>query len=251
LLDAPGFLPRIDILPATATQLLASEYANRDPAFVTDPALELARSLTVPIRGQLLAARPLWDALPSAAPELAEARDICTDDHWDGLPLDLNDVDLKARPVSLLANSSSHLAEVVKCIQHFAQPSDLSLLAAATQLSELRQQIEAAIAATGAYQRGLAQATRDMRIGARTVHTLFREANLVSVSPVAAFDVASLQAGSGAPSLRHESVGGGLRFTIVSTVQVTLGYSVNLQHQQTEGRGALFGSLEILDIFGR
>ena len=251
LLDAPGFLARIDVLPVTATQLLAAEYANRDPAFFTDPGLEQARSLTVPIREQLLTARPLWDALPPTPPELAEARDICTEDQWDGLPLDLNDVDLNTRPVSLLANSSSHLAEVVKCIQRFAQPSDLSLLAAGTQLSALRQEIEAAITATGAYQRGLAQATRDMRIGARTVHTLFREANLVSVGLVVAFDVASLQAGSGAPSVRRESAGGGIRFTVVSTVRVTLGYSVNLQRQPTEGRGALFASFEILDVFGR
>jgi hypothetical protein len=53
---------------------------------------------------------------------------------------------------------------------------------------------------------------------------------------------------SGLPARRY-SLGGGLRLSLASTVRFTAGYAANLNRQPHEGRGALFASLDILDIF--
>jgi hypothetical protein len=83
------------------------------------------------------------------------------------------------------------------------------------------------------------------------VHALdvaFREMNLAAVSPVAMFDAAHISPQlPGVPTMRY-GIGPGIRFSIVS-FQVTLGYSFNPNPQPTEKRGALFFSMDVIDLF--
>jgi hypothetical protein len=72
--------------------------------------------------------------------------------------------------------------------------------------------------------------------------------NLAAVSPVAMFDAAHISPQlPGVPTMRY-GIGPGIRFSIVS-FQVTLGYSFNPNPQPTEKRGALFFSMDVIDLF--
>src|SRR4029077_18425211 len=120
------------------------------------------------------------------------------------------------------------------------------LTASASKLSVLRKSIDEAVQATQIHARASDKAKKDMAVGSRTIRTLFHEANLISLSPTLVFDAASIgPAVPGKPSTRY-GVGGGARFTILSTLRLTFGYAVNLQRQAGEGPGALFASMEIL-----
>jgi hypothetical protein len=82
----------------------------------------------------------------------------------------------------------------------------------------------------------------------RALDVAFREMNLAAVSPVAMFDAAHIGPQMpGVPTMRY-GVGPGVRFSVVS-FQVTLGYSFNPNPQPTEKRGALFFSMDVIDLF--
>jgi hypothetical protein len=83
----------------------------------------------------------------------------------------------------------------------------------------------------------------------RAMDVAFREMNLAAVSPVLLFDVARLGA-TGQPSLLRYGLGGGMRLSIVS-MDLTLGYAANMNggRRRGEGRGALFVSMDVADLF--
>lgn len=89
----------------------------------------------------------------------------------------------------------------------------------------------------------------DVDYTARILDVTFRELNMVSVSPVAMFDVARIgpRTASGYGGTRY-GVGGGLRLSIVS-LDLTAGYSWNAKWRAGEGRGAFVFSLDVSDIF--
>ena len=80
--------------------------------------------------------------------------------------------------------------------------------------------------------------------GKRIVDALFDYVNIVAVSPVVVFDTSRI----GPNAVRH-SAGGGIRFTMVSTVSFTMGWATNLGRQPGESRGAFFFSTEFRDLF--
>lgn len=81
------------------------------------------------------------------------------------------------------------------------------------------------------------------------LNTIFRELNIVSISPVAMFDVARIgpQTTPGLKGARY-GIGAGLRFSLV-TFDLTMGYSWNPTRQRGEGRGAFVFSMDISDLF--
>jgi hypothetical protein len=83
----------------------------------------------------------------------------------------------------------------------------------------------------------------------RTMGALFRELNIVSVSPFAMFDMARIGSsfGNNFGGFRY-GVGGGVRFSL-ATLDVSLGYSLNPSPKSFERRGAFFFSLDIYDLF--
>jgi hypothetical protein len=92
-------------------------------------------------------------------------------------------------------------------------------------------------------------ARRDIGYLEKTLDVLFREMNLVAVSPVLLFDAARL---GPAPTRDFGGVryglGAGARFSLV-TLDVTAGYAWNLNRRPGEGRGAFVFALEISDLF--
>ena len=83
----------------------------------------------------------------------------------------------------------------------------------------------------------------------RVLGVLFREANLVAVSPVLMFDAARLRVAEVPDSNRFRyGVGGGVRFSLIN-VDFTAGYSINPNRRLNEPRGALVLRMDINDLF--
>ena len=89
------------------------------------------------------------------------------------------------------------------------------------------------------------KASADIAFVRRTLSTLFHDLDIFSASPVAVFDAAWVEAAG------HNRIGpgAGVRLELASTVNFTLGYAWNIHPQFTEGRGAVFFSINVRDLF--
>ena len=92
------------------------------------------------------------------------------------------------------------------------------------------------------------KSARQLAYPKRVFDTIIHDLNLWSVSPVFAFDTARIwpEASSG-KGLRY-GVGGGIRVTLVSHANLTVGYARNLHRDPKEGSGALFFSISITEL---
>jgi hypothetical protein len=82
-----------------------------------------------------------------------------------------------------------------------------------------------------------------------TLNTLLYDVNLYSLSPVFVFDAATIgPKRSGFGRVRYGS-GLGIKLELANSVNFTAGYAWNLKRRQGEGRGNLFFSLSLRDLF--
>jgi hypothetical protein len=93
------------------------------------------------------------------------------------------------------------------------------------------------------------KAANDIAFVKRTLNTLFKDLNIFSVGPVAVFDAASIGPARGALGGSRIGPGGGIRLELASYVNFTLGYAWNVNRQPGEGKGALFFSIGVRDLF--
>ena len=93
------------------------------------------------------------------------------------------------------------------------------------------------------------KASSDIAFVNRTLNTLFKDLNIFSVSPVAVFDAAWIGPAKGALGGNRIGPGGGIRLELASYVNFTLGYAWNVNRQPGEGKGALFFSIGVRDLF--
>lgn len=95
------------------------------------------------------------------------------------------------------------------------------------------------------------KAEQSMKFPREVIRATFDELKVVSVAPLATFDMARI--GPNLPSVRavRYSPGGGIRFIVASSVSFDLGYAWNLQPRPWEGRGALFFGIRFLNLFGK
>jgi hypothetical protein len=99
-------------------------------------------------------------------------------------------------------------------------------------------------------QKAAAQkAANDIAFVKRTLNTLFKDLNIFSVGPVAVFDAASIGPARGGLGGSRIGPGGGIRLELASSVNFTLGYAWNVNRQPGEGKGALFVSIGVRDLF--
>jgi len=93
------------------------------------------------------------------------------------------------------------------------------------------------------------KANRDVAFTGRTLDVIFRELNLVSVSPLVVFDVARIgPAADPRYAKPRYGLGGGVRFSLV-TLDLDIGYSSNPNPLPGERRGAWVFSLNMNDLF--
>ena len=90
-------------------------------------------------------------------------------------------------------------------------------------------------------------ADEDMKLVAATLDAFINELNWLAVSPVVIFDAARLVPDKA--GMRY-GVGGGVRLSVVN-FNVTVGYAFNPTRQPGEGRGAMFFSMDVTDVFRR
>lgn len=250
LLAQPDFMQRIDATPNTARGLLASAYANLDPEFANDPGLEPARAELAVIRKVVEEVTPAWEALEATVPEARkEEYEVCTDDHVGQILLDVEDVEARKVSVNLLGNRTGNLPKTAECLKVFSGATGDALARGAAALGESRARIERVIEGTDTFRRAAARAGADMALAERTIRTLFHEVNLYSVSPVFAFDAAQIGPRVAGVQARRYGVGGGVRVSIASTLNLTIGYAVNVDRRVGEPRGALFTALDVVDVF--
>jgi len=89
----------------------------------------------------------------------------------------------------------------------------------------------------------------DIGYSARALDVVFRELNLIEVSPVLMFDAARIgpQTSPGYGNFRY-GVGPAVRFSLV-TLDFTAGYSFNVNRKPAESRGSFVFSMTISDLF--
>jgi hypothetical protein len=108
-----------------------------------------------------------------------------------------------------------------------------------------------AIKAWNAIPLAAAEKKTDFDIGysVRALDVVFRELNLIEVSPVLMFDAARIgpKTSPGFGNFRY-GLGPAMRFSIV-TLDFTAGYSFNLNRMPAERRGAFVFSMTISDLF--
>lgn len=127
--------------------------------------------------------------------------------------------------------------------------NDTTIASAATALSAVAGNLQAEMASID-QQAAANKASSDMSYVRRTLGTILKEMNVASLSPVLAFDVAHLgPAGSAAYEGTRYGVGGGIRFSLVSTASFTIGYSRNPNPRPGEGTGAFFFSFTTRNLF--
>lgn len=144
----------------------------------------------------------------------------------------------------------NRLAKVMTCVTMLNETlgSDASIAAVSTNLDGIRSKMEAAFGAIDQSQ-AESRAKAEMAFTRRTLSTLFNEVNLYSVGPLFLFDVAKLGSGSsGFGELRY-GPGAGLRVEFASAAHFTAGYAWNIKPRPGEGRGTLFFSLGLRDLF--
>jgi hypothetical protein len=145
---------------------------------------------------------------------------------------------------------------VVENIRNLQKPlTDAGLLQDAThldmdakELSALQVQIKTGLKkiATPVVE---SKANQDIAYTARTLDVIFRELNIVAISPVLMFDAARIGDKEQAKlSETRYGLGTGIKFSLV-TMDVTAGYSWNLRKRPGESRGAFVFSLDISDLF--
>ena len=93
------------------------------------------------------------------------------------------------------------------------------------------------------------KAANDIAFVNRTLNTLFKDMNIFSISPVAVFDSAWIGPGKGPLGGNRIGPGAGIRLELASYVNFTLGYAWNVNRQPGEGKGAIFFSIGVRDLF--
>ena len=244
----PEFARQMDGELKTATNFLQPDYAAKDPHFVAMVArLPELRSELALLKASVSAAKQVsGDALKTefksceSAINMADRRAESATESKGGAKYGLVAALL---PVDEDRLNRVHAACGVQLNSHLSNPAIAGQSAA---LDSIRadmernfQQIDQALATQ--------KAEADMRYVKRTLNVFLHELNLFSVSPVAVFDVARI--GPSGPQIgTRYAAGGGLRFTLVSNVDFTVGYAANPIRRSGEGPGALFFSMHFKDV---
>ncbi len=111
------------------------------------------------------------------------------------------------------------------------------------RLSQLTPEIQASFGAINEKAASV-RAALDMSFTRRTLGFILQDMNIISISPALIFDVAHL--GPGGET--RFGVGGGIRISLVSSVNMTAGYAWNPTRRSGEGPGAFFLSLNTRNL---
>ena len=133
------------------------------------------------------------------------------------------------------------------CLEELnGQLMDVKVAAAAESVEQIHSEMErefALIDQTAAAK----QSESEMSYVKRTLNSILYEMNFLSLGPILIFDVAHLGPAGSKLGTRY-GIGGGLRFTLVSHVDFTMGYAANPKRIAGERPGAFFFSMRFKDL---
>jgi hypothetical protein len=117
------------------------------------------------------------------------------------------------------------------------------------ELKRVVEQMQTRYAARSEIQAATERANADFKLPERAIEAFTKEMNLLSISPLFIFDAARIgpQASAAGGGMRY-GIGGGVRFGLASHVNFDIGYAVNPNPQPWEGRGALWFSMQFLEL---
>jgi hypothetical protein len=245
--EDPEFFPAVESAKATAREALIATRKNGLPAYKRVVEHLSAFNPDLKQIGAILKALP-----PDAPEDLADAAADVQDD------LAIIDSILQNQatlPSKLDGFIKVDRSTINKLTEHLDSLRDelqaASLLNPSNQVKTIRDSIATQQTALVAelnqidFSEATNLADRDMQSIDSVLRTFLHELNLVSISPVGIFDVARIwpdQFGT------RFGIGGGVRLSLVN-FNVTLGYAVNPKPRLQEGRGALFFSMDVTDLF--
>jgi len=149
----------------------------------------------------------------------------------------------------LTANETEDRLNKVRsaCLEDLnSQLHDGQIAAAAESLEQIHSDMEKEFALID--QRAASkQAESEMSYVKRTVNSILYEMNFLSLGPILMFDVAHIGPAGSALGTRY-GIGGGLRFTLVSHLDFTMGYAANPKRVTGERPGAFFFSIRFKDL---
>jgi hypothetical protein len=123
------------------------------------------------------------------------------------------------------------------------------LEAASTDLRTMSSAIEMRFAAID-NDKWSTRASADLAYAQRALDVILNQLNITSVSPVLVFDAAHLgPAGADPYNGTRYAIGGGIRLTLASTVNMTLTYAANPRRRADEGSGAVVFALTMRNLF--
>jgi hypothetical protein len=161
--------------------------------------------------------------------------------------LELTPIEAYGYVIELLPGGGSALDNVVGVCK--AGTHDPAVVTAADDLGQSATVLETAfglIDQTAAAQK----AQNDLAYVERALDVIIEDLNISSVSPLFVFDVAKIGPESGARySGTRYGVGGGIRFALVDTVNLSVGFAANVHRHPGESRGAFFFSLSNRSLF--
>jgi hypothetical protein len=252
LTSDPEFKSQLDGSLTTVTSTLQNYFASKDPHFgvvvsqlpATQSALEDLKSAVATSQ----AAHPgqatdlfkaCTRAVSGALRRMASAIDPQGADQYGLVTFILSDDPDEIQLVKVNQTCGNDLGTVI---------NDVSVSAGVARVESLRKtmleqfnQIDQATAAR--------KAKAEMTFTRRTLNTLFNEVNIYSISPVIVFDVARIGPAKNSLGGVRYGPGAGIRFELASVAQFTLGYAWNVKHGPGEGRGNIFFSIGVRDLF--
>lgn len=132
------------------------------------------------------------------------------------------------------------------CLQGLNSLQDVQITAAAESLEEIHSEMEKEFALID-QSVASKQAESEMSYVKRTLNSILYEMNFLSLGPMLMFDVAHMGPAGSKLGTRY-GIGGGLRFTLVSHVDFTVGYAANPKRITGEAPGAFFFSMRFKDL---
>jgi hypothetical protein len=133
------------------------------------------------------------------------------------------------------------------CIEDLnSQHHDVQIAAVAESLQQIHADMEKEYALID-QNAASKQAESEMSYVKRALNSILYEMNFLSVGPTLMFDVAHIGPAGSTLGTRY-GIGGGLRFTLISHVDFTIGYAANPKRVAGEAPGAFFFSMRFKDL---
>jgi hypothetical protein len=234
----------------TATSLLQPDYAAKDPHFqrVTARLDELLSSLdklqALVSAAQLSVREPFVQQLKACVSAINTAKRRAQAAVQSKGAAQYGDVS-----TLLTVNETEDRLNKVRsaCLEGLnSRLQDVQITAAAEGLEEIHSEMEKEFALID-QSAASKQAESEMSYVKRTLNSILYEMNFLSLGPMLMFDVAHMGPAGSKLGTRY-GIGGGLRFTLVSHVDFTIGYAANPKRITGEPPGAFFFSMRFKDL---